>query len=197
MRVLIIEESEGRAEAAANLLGAAGHSTVSCHTPDMSEPCAALEPGSTCPLEESPVDVALLVGGEDDHPRHTVAQGYVCARRWSIPIVSLGDGEQPSVTSRVRVVDDVVPALEGAAAQPLPEHTEVSRAAVREVLDRHDLGDVDSTVSVERHEGRLEIRVHTSEPISPMVAHTAGVRAMGAVRAMDEHAPTIGVSVGS
>ena len=109
--------------------------------------------------------------------------------------MSLGDDEHLAVTTRVRLADDVVEALDRAARQPLPEHSEVARQAVREVLDRHDLQQIDSSVWVERHDGRMQIQVQVSEPIAPMVAHTAGVRAVGAVRTIDPHAPTIGVSV--
>jgi hypothetical protein len=197
MRVLIVEHHVGDVAGAEQQLHEAGHETVSCADPDGHLACRGLDPAVPCPLDAGVIDAALVVTdpsrGHDD-----VAPGYVCAHRRCIPTVAVGSGPAPanlSVTGWVPDLDTVVDALERCVAEPLPVHSRVAATAVRETLDRRGLHDVGASALVERRDGRLHIRIETSDPLPPAVGHATSVRALAAVRQVDPLAPAIGVTI--
>ena len=198
MKVLIIDDHAQEADAAAERLDRAGHSTASCRPRDASRVCRGVEQGGRCPLDDG-VDVAVAPFALDDIDRHGLALGYVCARRAGIPVVAIGDhstpNPDPDMTMLVHDLHDVAAVAAGTASRPLEPHTAVARRAVRDSLDRHGAVGVDVSAWVERHDGRLQIRVTTSEPVAKLIGHAAAVRALGAVRTVDESASVIGVSV--
>lgn len=199
MRVLIVEEESGAGAVAERRLIAAGHTTVSCSDPGMALPCRGLDAHESCPLDESAVDIAVLALESNDVERHHAPPGYVCASRRSIPMVVLGSPErleyEAGAAGQAHHADDIVAAVEHTVTLPLPAHSEAARAAVRDTLDRHDLGDVDASARVERNGGRLHIRVVTSQPLPPAVSQTVSVRALSAVRGIDPNASAVGITI--
>jgi hypothetical protein len=198
MKILMIDDQAKDADDAAERLDRAGHATTSCRPRDDRRVCRGVEPGGRCPLDDG-VDVAVAPFSLDALERHGLALGYVCARRAGIPVVAIGDhttvNPDPDTTILVHDLHDVAAVAAGAAGRPLEPHTAVARRAVRDSLDRHGADDIDVSAWVERRHGRLQIRVATSEPVTKLVGHAAAVRALGAVRAVDERASVIGVSV--
>ena len=197
MKVLIIDGAPVEAEEAVARLRRAGHETTSCRPDGRGAVCRGVELHGRCPLDEG-VDVALAAFPLAELDRQGLALGYVCAQRAGVPVVAIGDhstsSHDPTTTTLVSDLRDVVAVLAGTASRPLERHTAAARRAVRDCLDRHDLAHVDSSVWVERQDGRLSIRMATDEPVPPAVTRAAAVRVLAAVRQLDPNAPAIGVA---
>ncbi len=195
MKILIIDEVDGGAHAAAEKLVRAGYETVSCRPDDPRHVCRGVEPHGRCPLEDG-VDVALAAFPLAEMDEQGLALGYVCARRDRIPVIAVGDGSTSDDDGTVLVHDlhDIVAIAAGTASRPAEPHTAVARRAVRDSLDRHDLDHVDASVWVERRDGRLHVHVTTTEPIAKEISQAVAVRALAAVRGVDGHARSTGVS---
>ena len=198
MKVLIIDDARDEAEDGLARLRRAGHETTTCRPDGSVGVCRGVELHGRCPLDDG-VDVALAPFPLAELDRQGLALGYVCAQRAGVPVVAVGDhvsgAHDPLTTTLVSDLRDVVAVLAGTASRPLERHTAVARRAVRDCLDRHDLAHVDSSVWVERHDGRLSIRMATNEAVPPAVTRAAAVRVLAAVRQLDPNAPAIGVAI--
>lgn len=194
MKILIIDEVTGGADGATDQLERAGYDTVSCRPEDPRQVCRGVEPQGRCPLDDG-VDVALAAFPIAEVDDQGLALGYVCARRNRIPVIAVGDASAADDdTVLVHDLHDIAAVVAGTASRPAEPHTRVAQRAVRESLDRHDLEEVDANVWVERSDGRLSIRVTTTDPIPKAVSQAVAVRALAAVRAVDGRAPSTGVS---
>src|SRR5437763_17150165 len=82
LRVLLVEADHGAGEQTERDLVAAGHEVVRCHEPsEPAFPCRALRVGARCPLEETPVDVAVTVRSRVRVQQQPLEQGVTCALR--------------------------------------------------------------------------------------------------------------------
>lgn len=91
MRVLVMESDPHAADEASKRLHSAGHDVERCFERDLgSFPCKALHAGGRCPLDDGPIDVAVVVRGHA-WPRPTPLElGAVCALRAGVPLVEAG-----------------------------------------------------------------------------------------------------------
>jgi hypothetical protein len=202
MRVLLLEGETGVAEEAAGQLTASGHEVARCHDAGSPAfPCNGLADGHECPLDNGPVDVAVVVRAER-HPEPTAGEdGARCALRRHIPLVMVGEAHASPYEEWTSVYaagpEAVVSAVERAGSAPLARHDEVATRALRDVLDIHELSHVGASAEVRRVDGDLRAVLRPSEPISHKVAEVASVRAAGALRAFDPYPERIDVSVDS
>jgi hypothetical protein len=205
MRVLLLEGDAGAATNAAAELRAAGHTLTRCHESGVDVfPCNGLAAGHECPLDSGSIDVAVVVRGdapatEGTAPVPTATEdGVSCALRRFIPLVVVGPEQSPFLDHATAISADagtVVPAVEHAAAAPLPRHSEAARQALREVLDTHGLPDVTADARVRRVGNDLRVVLRTSDEVPPIVHEMASVRAVGAMRAFDPHTEVIDVTL--
>lgn len=198
MRVLLIESDSRAGDPAVLHLEAAGHDVVLC--PDRGEPvfpCRGLF--GCCPLDEAPVDVALLVRAHP-WPRPTPREfGVTCALRRHVPLVvagmlALNPYERYATTLRDGD-GDVVATCDWAAEAPLPSHGDLASEALADVLGRAGIDTAGSTATVTRREGRLRVSVHAAQPLDHAIAHRAAVRVIGALRRLDRDATGVDVDV--
>jgi len=161
MRVLVMGTLPSETEVLETRLESAGHEIVRCHEPGHAPfPCAALQEGRMCPLEEKPVDVAVTAHGRPWPRPSPFEDGAVCAIRRHVPLVVAGSSVHPFgrwASSEVELDDDVVAACEAAARAPLPEHTEIASNAVREALLRSGVNGEPAGATVHHHRGRLRV----------------------------------------
>ncbi len=212
MRVLLLEGDAGAATGAAEELRAAGHELARCHEAGIDTfPCNGLIEGHQCPIDAGAIDVAVVVRDDFERPTGAVPlgaqngrvptageDGVSCALRRFIPVVVVGPDRSPFLDFATAIsadADMVVPAVEHAAAAPLPRHSAAAAQALREVLDTHDLPDVTADARVRRRGNDLRVVLHTSEDVPPIVHEMAAVRAVGAIRAFDPHAGVIDVTL--
>jgi len=196
MRVLVLENVDGAADAAIAELEANGHRVARCHEPGQPAfPCTELSDPGSCPVENGPIDVALPVRAGTAAPT-CLEDGISCARRAHIPIVVAGDtSPNPFARFTAEVVEGVagvVDACERAAAAPLPEHSARATGALRATLDAHGVP-VEGRAEVTRREGRLRVVLELPEEVPADVAGTAATRVMGVVRGLDRSA--LGIDV--
>ena len=200
MRVLVLESEPGAADRAAAALEAASHTVARCHDAgDPAFPCRALEDGSTCPLEQDPVDVVLTVRSPGDAP-NALEDGVACAIRAHIPLVVAGDSEAgpygPWATATVGAEDDVVDACATAATAPLVRHSRAGTERLRELLAHNGVPDAESAkVEVTRRNGRLRVLLQVPERVTPQVADVAATHVLAAIHAIDPTARGTDVSI--
>ncbi len=196
MKVLVLENVDGAADGAIAALEAGGHRVSRCHEPGQPAfPCSELSRPGSCPIENSPLDVALTVRSGTAAPT-CLEDGLACARRAHIPIVVAGD-VIPNPFSRftteaVEGIAGVVEACERAAVAPLPDHSARATGALRATLDAHGVG-VEGRAEVTRREGRLRVVLELPEEVPADVAGKAATRVMGVVRGLDRSA--LGIDV--
>lgn len=198
LNVLVLESDTGAADIAQTTLVDAGHSVVRCHEPNHpSFPCNGLTDGGSCPLEGTPVDVALDVRlHARTHPTAT-EDGAVCALRQHVPLVVAGPDVlspfEAFATETVARDDDIVRSVERAARAPLSRHTDAAARAMREVLDARGLT-VAPRIAVYRRNGALLVEVAGGGSLDRATKDMAAVRMHAAVRALDSHAKGVDVA---
>jgi hypothetical protein len=176
-------------------LRASGHEVVRCHAGDRPAfPCAALT--GVCPLEESPVDVAVTVRNRPwSHPS-PFEDGAVCAVRRHIPLVAVDADVNPFAPWTQRAVssdDDVAAVCEEAASAPLALHSRVATEVAHTVVERAGFDPRKASAVVHRRRGALKVTVELADA----VAHLRGSIAARVVPALRELDPTsIGIDVG-
>ncbi|HSL58751.1 MAG TPA: hypothetical protein VK866_12975 [Acidimicrobiales bacterium] len=199
MKVLVVEGSKGAAVRAVRALHEAGHEVATCVDEGATSfPCRGMHDGGTCPLDGPSVDVALLVRmSADPHPT-AEEEGIRCALRHQVPIAIAGEVGSP-YTDWAAVVapgtNGVVAAVEAAAAAPLPRHSVAATEALRAVLAGNGLPTDDARAAVHRQGSHLHVLLRPGCELEPMVADTASVRVLAAVRALDHHVEIIDVSI--
>jgi hypothetical protein len=198
VRILMIEGEPGAAGAVTAQLVDAGHAVARCHdVGDLGFACNGMLEDRGCPLDDGPVDAAVVLRGRPSATATTSEAGVRCALRRHVPVVLAGDHSASPYTPYASAVadGDVLGAIEQAAASPLPRHSEAAQVALREALDHHDLADVDAEASVVHVGGDLSVHLVAGAPIPRPLAEMAAVRAAGAVRALDPHPRTVDVRV--
>jgi hypothetical protein len=202
MRVLVFESDEGASTPVVDELTAAGIEVARCHDPEgPAFPCKGLQDHRACPLDGAPVSAAVLTG-PGTHTEDGLSsreQGARCALRQHIPLVVVGPRTASPMSAFTTTFaagpETAVDAIRAAAAARLPRHEAAAIDAFRLVLDTHDLAGVDADVAVTHRDGGLRVELRPSAGIPEKVAEIAGVRAMGAVRAVDSDAAFISVAI--
>lgn len=120
MRVLIMESDPSAAAGLVAELQDRGHEVVRCHDPSAPAfPCNALT--GRCPLDDDPVEVAVVVR-EHPWPRPTALErGVTCAIRARVPLVVAGrvvlNPYEPWATEVVEGTDGLVDTISRLMAQ--------------------------------------------------------------------------------
>jgi hypothetical protein len=196
MEVLLLEHGEAGELDIERSLTDAGHKVVQCHAPgEPAFPCKGLTDPGSCPLDAGPVAVAVDVGPPAAVvPEHN--DGFTCALRRDVPVVSVTDEPDPTVVpfiaSSVRP-EDVVEAVAAAAKAPLPEHTKVAHEALVDTLERHGFASGGSWAQAARSGSGVVIRLASGEPVPTSIQQSAAVRVLGAVNRIDRDASTVSV----
>jgi hypothetical protein len=199
MDVLLLDSDGEDTTATEAELTSEGHRVFRCHEQGLPAfPCNGLHPSSSCPLDEHPMDVAVVVR-QHPWPRPTLLEDCVsCALRHHVPLVVTGaTALNPYDGYATRVVDgpdDLAGACEEAARAPLPRHSSVATDMLRSTLAR--LGaDSDARCEVVRSgDGSLTARLFVAG-VDRKVAGQAATRVLGALRAVDHSADRINVTL--
>jgi hypothetical protein len=197
LNVLVLESEHGGADDASEQLRQAGHNAVRCHEPGSpSFPCNAIASGETCPLESSPVDVAVDVRPRPRSQPAPREDGVQCAIKQHIPLVIVGSETLNPFADYATVIvgadSDVAAACEQAAAAPLRAHSDIAARALRVVLDSRQLSG-SPMVAVFRRNGCLVIQVTGAVNLDRATQQMASVRMLAAVRAFDHSSRGIDV----
>jgi len=206
MRVLVVGTMPGIIAETADTLGAAGHAVVRCHDGSNAFPCAALEPGHTCPIEDGPVDVVVAARDHAWPKPSPFEDGAVCALRRHVPMVVTGPTTVlhpygPFGAREVPRGGDLVTTCEEVVAAPLAGHGQVALDCARTVLELAGVDTADLRVTVRHrlaeHGGGLVVELRLPEPLP---ATPRGLRSnlvakvIGALRVYDPYAATIDAS---
>jgi hypothetical protein len=186
MDSLVLGHPSAERSALEALLSDAGHNVTICH--DQHWGCVGLE--GTCPLDDSPVDVAVAVAEPGDR---FDAQGLTCVHRARIPIVTVGARRDDpvldySTMNSPRVDATLLTAIE-AAALDASGH----RRAIDQRIREHLRPDEQVSVSVERGAGRLDVLLVAD--VDTTRASSLADIARQAAREFDQHVAVIDVSV--
>lgn len=206
MDVLLIESSPGLGRRSAERLRDAGHRVFRCvdevpadapvdETAPAGPPCRGLHEGGTCPMDETTLDVAVLVrvGPELRVGEH----GAICAARHRIPLVVAGDASGAGLSpTEVTLLRDLPAAVERAAVSGSAHASAVIRELLSlGVIGRHELeGEAPAVVvQVERSPRRLVLTLwlHDGDDRQAELVRAAGQ----ALRAYDPHVAVIDVVV--
>jgi hypothetical protein len=188
-----------RAREAAEVLRAHGHDVVTCGDGERRALSCSVLRGQPCPLDSGKVDVAVQV--ERPEPLGLDDQGIICSIRRHVPVV-VAAGPRAAGSSSLRPwaatvcsMDDLPMAASAAAVASLPLHSTVAAEAANQVAAR--LGGRMCWGADARRAGRGRIRLEliSEEPVSATMRLNACVRAIGAVRAVDQVAPALDVVV--
>lgn len=199
MRTLLIESTPNAAGEVAGTLDAAGHDVVRCHHADgPSFPCSGLT-DQGCPIEaHGPVDVAIAVRSEAGAEPTSRESGATCAIRIGIPLVVVGQGEQPfgEFAESVDSLDEVPEAVDRAIAAAGERRAAPLVAEANRLLESEGVDAGEVQVQVIRDGDTAHIQIRTEKEVSESVANALATR----VHAMDAKGswPTskVGVAVG-
>jgi hypothetical protein len=199
MDVLLLDSDGEDCTATEAELAAEGHRVFRCHEPGAPAfPCNGLLPAASCPLEDHPMDVAVVLR-QHPWPRPTLLEdGVSCALRHHVPLVVAGaTALNPYDRYATRVLDsadDLVGACEEAARAPLARHSAVATEMLRSTLAR--LGsESDARCTVVRSgDGSLTARLF-APGVDRTAAGKAATRVLGALRAVDHSADRINVTL--
>jgi hypothetical protein len=201
LRVLVLEDEPGSASAVAAALRQSGHTVDRCHEEGLPAfPCNGILDGS-CPIDRRETDVAVVVRRHVNPQALPSEDGVACAIRHAVPVVLVGpDALNPSEDWLTAAVDadgddDVVKAVEEAAAAAMDRHRLAALRTVHQFIDGTEIEPADCDVTVTRAgEGlRVLVSVPGGRDADPTLAMSA--RVAGAVRAVDPVTPRIDVQV--
>ena len=200
MRVLVVGTLPPAMDQVAEVLVGAGHEVGRCHegaAPPF--PCAGLLEGSTCPLEESPVDVIVTARNRAWPRPSPYEDGAVCALRRHVPLVVVAPPSpaQPFAslaTTTIGWEDDLVAACKEAVERPLEPHGEIAGAAVYEMLERAGRSTDGVGAEVRRDRGRLKVLIRIPETEAALEGRFAA-HVLTELRMFDKHALGIDISV--
>ena len=186
MESLVLGHPSAERSALEALLSDGGHNVTVCH--DQHWGCVGLE--GSCPLDDSPVDVAVAVAEPGDR---FDAQGLTCVHRARIPIVTVGARRDDpvldySTMNSPRVDATLLTAIE-AAALDASGH----RRAIDRRIREHLRPDEQVSVSVERGPRRLDVLLVAD--VDTTRASSLADIARHAAREFDQHVAVIDVSV--
>ena len=198
MRVLVVGTLPRETERVALRLADAGHDVVRCHDEGYAPfPCAGIEEGRQCPLEEAPVDV-VVTARDRPWPRPSPFEdGAVCGIRQHVPLVVVGATAHPFGKWMEREVDprdDIVRACEQAAVAPLREHSEIATTAARDAVNGSDVDADAIEVTVCRRAGRLHAAMRLPAH-DKRLEEVVSIKVLAALRRFDSFAHGIDVSL--
>ncbi|HEX2498258.1 MAG: hypothetical protein ACRDWG_09385 [Actinomycetes bacterium] len=171
MKILITAPQSEAGAAAADLLGAAGHSVAFCRPDDGSALCAGLGTGPLCPLTTGDIDVVVdaRTNAAAMSPREL---GVLCALNHGTPLVVAGpvpDQGHPWQDADVLcAADDVVAGCKVAISPIGPSSLRSVRSAATRVLRQHGAGD-ELTLTIRTRNGHIDIFIAPDRPLSPQV----------------------------
>ena len=201
MRVLVIESTPGAGGDALTALGDAGHEIVTCHESGPAFPCKGLAADPGCPLDTGTVDAALLVRDIPTSEPTAFESGVRCALRRKVPLAVAGITDRNPYGGHASVVspgfDELVEVTEQAGSIGLMPLADAARSALQRMLDHEGLDSSVADVSVERSGSTLAITLLPGVCLDPVLAETASVRALAAVRGLDPQSSIIDVAVES
>lgn len=199
MRVLVVESEPGISQGYEQDLAAAGHEVVRCHEPGApSFPCAGLVDHAACPLESTPVDVALLVRDPiDERPTHREA-GVSCAMRARVPVIEPKRDDpvaDPFAGFVTTFEGDVVAAATAAAQASSPGHAEAVKAQLLRGPAGAALSPDDLVVTAHRRGRVLRVEVHLPADAPEALVTSSEGYAAAAARRFDPVVQVIDVVV--
>lgn len=200
MRVLVMGPPGVAISNAIAPLEAAGHEVVRCSEADAPPfPCKAFT--GTCPLDEGPIDAAVVVLVHESAMPTVFDRGVTCAVRERVPVVLAGN-PVPSAyyewaTETVDPGSDLAAALERLVAAPARDHEAVATVGLRQCLAAAGI-EVDGDVRAEvvRRGGRLKVRLHVPQDVGDVREENLARRVIDALRQFDHHARGIDVGMG-
>lgn len=196
MHVLMAESSSNAGRQVASALREAGHAVSTCRSPsDGGVECEALRDGGTCPLENLPIDLFVLVRSEEGGGVCS-ERGALCAAGRRIPLVVAGDvGDNPyrQWTAVERLGTHVVAVAERVVERPLPRHSQAAREAVEAAVD----SSASCSAEVYRVAGGLNAVVSAVPAPPPETRAAAVTRVHQSLRALDPWARYVDVSFAS
>ena len=200
LHVLMAEADSAPARQVADALTEAGHAVHPCHDRDeVGLACAALR-GRGCPLEDRPVDIAVLVRPRTRPEPTLVEQGALCAARRRIPLVvggAVGADPYRQWAAAEQEGTALLELVEAAAAAPLPEHSEVARATLEETLQTAASSVERCDAEVYRHGGVLQVVLHAEPDPGRLARQVAATRVHQRLRAIDRWTPRMELSFDS
>jgi hypothetical protein len=171
MKILITTPQPEAGAAAADLLGAAGHSVAFCHPDGSSAACAGLGTGRLCPLAAGDIDVVVDARANAGamSPREF---GVLCALNHGTPLVVAGpvpDQGHPWRDADVLcAADDVVAGCKVAISPIGPSSLRSVRSAAIRVLKQYGAGD-ELTLTIRTRNGQIDVFIAPDRPLSPQV----------------------------
>ena len=197
MRVLLVGTLPGAIDRTEEVLTGGGHEVVQCRDGHAGTfPCTALTDRGSCPFEAAPVDV-VVTARDRAWPRPSpLEDGAICGIHRFVPLVVHGttalDPFDRWAVAETATEDELLEAVEHAAAAPLPEHGAVATRTMRELLAGHGVSAEGSAVEVRRSGGRLVVTLSLTpeaEPHAPAIT----VKTLTALRTLDPYADGIDV----
>lgn len=159
MKVLLLESHPGVATEAVAELTAAGHTILSCTTPDREFPCRGLAGTDECPLD-GPVDVAVLA---QERGVDQLEHGAVCAARSRIPVIEIGPG-RVAESGAFRRWQPGGASLTSACLEAAADGSAHARA-LRHGLASLGIAPGDVEVAVTREPGRVRITLYVADSL--------------------------------
>ncbi len=200
---MVEQDTEAACLLAQGLLRA-GHSVHVCHDESFggsSGACVAVE-GHRCPLTLAPMDLFLdvLPPASDQSGVEVLLreEGILCAKRHMIPVVLVGAADaHPFMRFATMALSNIpgVADLEAVASAPLPDHSTVATAALRNALRAHGKGSQHATAEVRRRNGGLILHIEVGAPAEHDAMRTIAIKVGQAVRSMDPWATSLDIII--
>lgn len=200
MKVLMLDEGIGLGGLVESDLIDAGHEVLRCHPwgqPDF--PCVGLLDRELCPLEHSPVGVAVKLSEEGSGCPGHHEQGVVCSLRRRVPLVLAGASPDSTLVGLAAAItpghEDVVGVVEAVADADITELSTIARAATLGVFERHGLTHADIDGWVVRRDDGLIARLVADEDVPRSVREVAAIKVHAELKRLAPDAAAISVSV--
>ncbi len=196
--VLVPDGASDAARGVTAELRRAGHTVHHCVGESSRVVCVAVQ-GGQCPLDTSPISVAVCAPVTDPANPSLADEGVSCSIRRGIPVVIVGEADgSPFLPYAVSTSTEsgVAEAVSAAASEPLRAPTERATTVLRRELDRHGMTEAPASAEVRRKaDGGLSVILRTSAAVPPAACRAAAVKVAGAVRALDRWARYVDVQM--
>ena len=155
MRVMLVGTEAGAIDRTEEVLRSGGHEVLHCRDEHAGTfPCTALTHRGSCPFEAAPVDVVVTARDQAWSRPAPLEDGAICGVHRFVPLVVHGvtalDPFAQWAVAETTTDDELLGAVEQAAAAPLPEHGAVATMTMRDLLAGQGLSDDPSTIEVRR-----------------------------------------------
>lgn len=195
--MLLVGTLPGAIDRTEEVLRSGGHEVVHCRDAHAGTfPCTALTDRGSCPFETSAVDV-VVTARDRAWPRPSpLEDGAICGIHRFVPLVVHGTTvlepfEQWAV-AETTTDDELLGAVEAAAAAPLPEHGAVATETARDLLATQGVPGEGTTAEVRRAGNRLVVTLGLT-PDAESHAAAITVKILTALRSLDPYADGIDV----